>query len=525
MPASSSSLRALLVATLVLCSACDGDGSTSGRDGGSPGRLDGATVDGGGIDAASIDAPIAVDGELRDDGGLAASPTCTPQSGARLRLRRLEGGGASIAIGFHDAELDTDCEIVPVGGVHRCLPTSPGGTEVFFTDAACTSAIGMPSAPVEVGGYVVKHTSSPEGCAGAYEIFGVTGTTTLTGAETIYSRESGSCARADATAGAYVTLGPALASDAFAELDLVSATPDPDHRIELRVYQGADGSRLCTAQLFDRDLDIGCDLESATDGTTRCLPESVTARRVDLPQRDYSDPACSAPLTLVTTTALCGAPPATEGYVTVYDFSATCRATVATHVLGAPIDTPVYTGTPSSCTERALAPDTRRFMVGAETAPASFARASEHEVDTGGRLRRIEQQIEDGPRLERDEFYDTELDTRCFFFRAIDGTERCLPDWTPPVPVASVRTAFTDASCTVEVEVAHTLGPCTDAPRYARQAVDIAITTYRVIGPYDGALYGFDGPDCVALETAAHYFELGAEIPPSEMVEGTRRTE
>ena len=103
-------------------------------------------------------------------------------------------------------------------------------------------------------------------------------------------------------------------------------------------------------------------------------------------------------------------------------------------------------------------------------------------------------------------WYDSELDTRCEWKRAADGTLRCIPNELYP-------SYFADSACTRR---AYTGGAgCT--PKYAGAAR---------VGPRLGRVFGLiENTLCtpVTVELPDHY-DVGEPVPPEQFVGGTRKT-
>src|SRR5262245_60483032 len=116
----------ICVVPLLACASSSGDrggdetGTGTGTDEGasSLSRLD-ETI-GTSLEAGSEGDASSGDDETGDDGP--AEPAWG--SGSRMRARVLDGGGGALRqSGWHDTQLDLDCNIAPVGdGEGRCVP-------------------------------------------------------------------------------------------------------------------------------------------------------------------------------------------------------------------------------------------------------------------------------------------------------------------------------------------------------------------------------------------------------------------
>ncbi len=147
---------------------------------------------------------------------------------------------------------------------------------------------------------------------------------------------------------------------------------------------------------------------------------------------------------------------------------------------------------------------------------------------SGSRLRQVERVHSDGSD-ELLHLYDTELSVPCTFGLADDGTTRCLPE-ADGAPFAAGQVYYKDSECSAAMRIARLddpLGP--DAPDYVRQTYTtpdgceartrFAVLANQYIPPVDGSFY--DG-DCVPVTPGSNpYFDISADLPPEDLVEGT----
>jgi hypothetical protein len=106
---------------------------------------------------------------------------------------------------------------------------------------------------------------------------------------------------------------------------------------------------------------------------------------------------------------------------------------------------------------------------------SAFVSFTERDVDLGHRLRASVYEGADGSSMPLGGFYDTELNARCYFRRATDGIERCLP--------LAYADAVWDPTCTTP----H-LWPDDRSEFYPRRNEACGYEIYRAEGPaFEGA--------------------------------------
>jgi len=116
-----------------------------------------------GFDAQSHagDATIS-DGDGSNGSGSAAPFVAPWHSGPRLRARLLIGGGDPIFYGWHDAQLDTDCQAaLAADGIERCMPYRVRAADIY-SDASCTQPLAL-TYPATCGKDTYAFTDSGNG--------------------------------------------------------------------------------------------------------------------------------------------------------------------------------------------------------------------------------------------------------------------------------------------------------------------------------------------------------------------------
>jgi hypothetical protein len=479
----------------------------------------GASRDGGSsVDGARDDGPTSrLDGALPDSAADAAipilsEPTCTPVSGERLRVRWLEGGGAARQDGLHDRMLAVDCAPGDLGGGDvRCVPTRLASGTLYYLDAACTQAVlfSTEAAPAPYWQRTV---------AGVPEYSRLGAVTTMVGGETIYFRSAtdGACAATTASAGAHHALAT-VSNDTFAALE--GTVMPADGRVTLTAYESADGARTCgTMAYYDHELDAPCMVLRADDGIQRCMaygPGSLFAA--------FDDAACSRPRVI----AVAESDPRyqvqyIEGSCGTYrGLSTVGRLTARTFHLRIG---------DSECLPYEIDATTTAFGV-SPLLPTGYAAAPFVTSETTERLAPVLFAIEDGPASQTVLFYDRELDSACYFDTAADGMLRCIPYGAlGTTAFAAVIPVFSDAACTTSISLARSEAACTIGevrPEYAI-AYDGAVSGTRAysLGPrHEDPVYVIGGTGACEPAASATFFELQAEILPTALVPGARRTD
>jgi hypothetical protein len=469
---------------------------------------------GGGIDSdtdASPEQPIAL--------------SCEEVSGSRLRkVVRQNGDGTSEFLRLHDTELAVACSFAPASdGQLRCLPAATGAPfadgAVRYSDEACTAPIAQlaEEAGAELPTTMRELAPPAEGCAAeTVPTFHTLGKQLAIAPETtIFQKDGETCTAVPAPATSFFAIAGELPADTFVS---GTASYSETGRIGMAQIEGDDGSRACGVQgpFRDRDLgDLPCQLSLAEDGSLRCLPDDVA------PTDAFRDELCAEPLELALVDQAC-APDA--AYVS--DPAGTdCPLLRRVRALGEPLEATVYSLETGACAEVASGPVPR--AIGALVSPFSFAEfVPETGALAGDRLERVDLVSEDGLRLFRSRFIDTELETACSFRRAGDSSDRCLPLDDPQELTARAETLYSDAACTTAVVVGRRDPSCADGdPRFILETTGGRTRVYEAGTAVRGPLYELDGKTCVEVPGGTQLRELGDEILAQMFVGGTENIE
>jgi hypothetical protein len=461
------------------------------------------------------------DGAGDGGGGVDAAPPGEYRSGSRLRARILvTADGQRDFQGFVDSQLGAGCWFSRAAdGEERCLPSEAGSGGWYFLDAACSAdqAVAAQWGDCPPGPPTTIHVSDSSTCPPVTRVH-------RTGAAVVptmlYFRDpfDGMCKVQTPSADAvYYRVGTEIPAT-----DYVSAVRrrDGSGRLQRDVLEGEDGSRMLTWSLTDTQRGEACYFDHAIDSELRCLPSQ------SLYDNGYfGDAGCTQPLAVHYPSAC-----AESGdYVTRYERSS-CPTRKQIFQLGAQ-QTPAavyYSYEPTMCLASGLAAPYTFYGIGAEVNAVSFERADVIVAPGSERLREKLYVTADGLRLAVG-WHDSQRDQPCYFSRAVDDSFRCLSF------DAFVSTdLFSDMGCLTPFRAGQVYtGWCgtESAPATLVEQLDRCPIAYRVYQAGDAftppPLYQrlSDG-QCLAF-TATNYawYQVGAEIPPSDLVKGTILTE
>jgi len=291
-------------------------------------------------------------------------------------------------------------------------------------------------------------------------------------------------------------------------------------RLRQVVRKHGDGSAEFL-RLHDTDFAESCSFAPASDGVLRCLPAVDGFPFADGAIR-YIDLACSLPIGQLN--GLAAVPP--PGYMReIVPPAAACAAPTASfHVLGTklaiPPDTVIYQKAGDACTAVA-APATDFFEVTADMPPDRFVEGSESETDSG-RLAIAQVDGADGSRFcqVQGALRDRGLGNHaCFLGVSEDGSVRCLPD-----DVARSG-AFSDALCTVPIEVALVDQQCNPDATYLADPAGVACSlrqTVRMVGSELPPPVYVAGATCAETAPGQVAHAIGASVSPFSLAEVTR---
>jgi hypothetical protein len=306
---------------------------------------------------------------------------------------------------------------------------------------------------------------------------------------------------------------------------------------------GADGATTAPSVRFhDELLNVDCFPSVASDGVMRCLPYFRRPETIV-----FADATCTTPLAQMDASS-CWNPP--------YTVAGRQFVTIAGEYSRSG---PLFRRDSQKCVEAPRSLRRKYFTLGGELPPAKFAafmkRRREVHVPPGGdgnasatgapatsgsRITLVTEQFvgPDGVATTPTEhFRDEKLEVDCSPGLASDGVMRCLPgpDALPSGGHFAANSAFADPSCTIPL--AHGPNPRKDpVPPYAVSYTEVVASLvnrsvphfHRVLGEYSRTAPVFSDftGRCIEAERSPlrGYFNIGPEIPPSELVEFTKRT-
>jgi hypothetical protein len=243
-------------------------------------------------------------------------------------------------------------------------------------------------------------------------------------------------------------------------------------RLAARYWNAGHGARVFRTW-FDRDLDIECHFELATDGRVRCVPPADSSARIG-----YVDPACTEPLLVA---PMCGdAPRFARGAARTPTGCERGYAIPIHDVLGARISTSFYSRDGNGCVPDGAPEGYAVYGLGPEHAPADFVAADLEVTAPDARLSPYVYVADDGSRV-ADGIWDTERDAECGSLFGNGADLRCRPTEI----ALHYDFLYSDATCTTHA------------------AIDLSV---------DRACHA---PSAVWLDDSA-FLEIGARIPSGE---------
>ncbi|HEY0709927.1 MAG TPA: hypothetical protein VGG33_24145 [Polyangia bacterium] len=437
---------------------------------------------------------------LHDDAaGDASVPTSgTPKkllwtSGQRLKARTFATPeGEKYLAGWLDAQLDRHCRFVRAGADgFACVPIqsfSLSEEGVWFADAACTQPALVAAA--DVGPLVAVRPSS---CASHYEFFEV-------GAKVpeanVYAFAGGKCFKAllPQTGPLFQRGAPVTAETAF-----VRAVPQMGGVVDglAPLHLAGDDGSLVPWGFQDIKHNLPCTFRVTSDGTRRCVPETVTAS-----SGDFSDPMCRSPLVALPVADRCRETvPFINVNVNVNRASA-CSPQVDIYRNGGltPKSHAIKNGV---CTENTNAAF-KRLALGTKVPLTDFVAGELIMSGASARLR-LRETVTPAGVLGLD-LYDTKHETSCTPGTAVDATSRCLL-----ASAKVVQSAFADAACSRPVVSLN--NPC------EHRFVEVDRRIHRKGAAVSDVFTKDANQACVGKpEDGSQFFELGETILSSDLV-------
>jgi hypothetical protein len=391
---------------------------------------------------------------------------------------------------IHDTMRDQDCYLQTWGdGMTRC--TSAQGF-VVFSDAACTQPVVI-DAQVTAGAIATKYDPGGCGVTTAYEIGAMTTGTTW------YFSTLTSCRGPYTSSDPIYSLGAQLDSGVFAKVDAIG--PDTGSRLGSRSWASADGMRR-PGSVYDNTLATACQ-----PGDTECTPSTTSDVR-------YLDAACKQ--RVVTTYDN----PCSQDAVYFDESDASCPDRQHYYRLGkavAPAQIYNIDSTTKACTADTLDPTMHFWLVGDELSPAAMTRAS----SLGRRLQALYDRG-DGVAVRTGRFFDSTVQSECYFQTATDGVTRCLPNgpgWAE---------GFSDAACTRPAMVTFVVQPkkgcgaAAPAPAFATGYTGSGTVVRVVTGPFHGGFYANNGSGCASVSYPdSDVYAVGDLVDPKSFVGST----
>ena len=463
-------------------------------------------------------------GDASTDAAEASYPIVTSdyRSGSRLRARILDGGGdARIFVGWHDAQLDVDCDFRPVvtgapgdDGRWRCLPrtseiwTQDNQDDIVYLDAACTHAVRVDRQGKGTSPYVVVPSARVEPtCFGPPQVPPATvfarGDQVVVASSTILYEDGGhGCAPSLATGRSLdaFELGAKASVAAFVGASEI-VEPRSD-RLAARVRVADDGARE-TIGVHDRRRNAACDTGTAyVPAHGLCLPFATI-------QLDQYDATCAKGVAEAPEAATCA--PLVE-IASVFS-PTTCSDTTSFYQVGAPFDGPraYISNMDTGPTCVANPTTTGRYFAQGPLVPAGTYPSIAVQGLGDGPLRRECIVPADGTSpLFCHGLTDPERGS-CLLLPFCDGQTRCVGSGVDTVD----GSFFADAACTRRV-----LGLPRDACGKTKAPAPLILEysganaacqddeLVTVVGPYTGPLFMRDASNVCAVVPVAKGLDL-----------------
>ena len=284
-------------------------------------------------------------------------------------------------------------------------------------------------------------------------------------------------------------------------------------RIQQRRLDGDDGSRWCDVDSFrDLELETACSLQYGEDNSIQCLPAAVTVGNYF--SMDTCGTGTELPLMVVPGECDSGARYTWDTAI------ATCPYRRRVRALGPEYSDPYWENT-GTCVAVEPGDDTA-YRVGPAMSGTSFASFTRNYIAAGGdRLERGDLDNNLGLRFFRFQWRDTMLDMPCAFAAVADESIRCIPTaGSQEIPVATVTSLFSDATCATAIQVGQLDITCFGGAEPAHAVDGTRVFPVTGVAP---ATYRMDAA-CVEVTDVA-LFTIGEEIPPEMLVSGEEVTE
>lgn len=432
------------------------------------------------------------------------------RNGSRLRARWEIAGTSRRLAGWHDTELDVDCDFWQYqhGRKHLCLPETTR-IHQFFADAACKEPLQAWTydRAADAPHYGITDTLDP--CVEEPTIYEVNPVETVS----VFDMQNGSCVPIGASS---LYGGVPRPSTTF-----VSAEEKPDDSGQLWL-EAEDGARVPWGGW---DGTHAVQPTAVTDGKTRWAPWIVAYEGLS---RTYGESTCTSETADVFTHIAYCPLDAVLRYA-----SGPCGFSVSFSEVGARLDAP-FSESGGACTSGVPRTGDASYAVGAPIANESLLEAGE--ILSGGGPVKVRYSTMRGHVIlatavnlqlgghgppPPDTFVDTESGVPCEPERASDGKTRCLPRASSDSP------AFADDACTEEVMVHVPDEETCGASRPPTIYVDSLNSRFRARTVLDritaDAVYASTPDGCAStpLPEGTEVYGLGAELPADRFAEVT----
>ncbi|WP_342376823.1 hypothetical protein NVS55_36380 [Myxococcus stipitatus] len=424
---------------------------------------------------------------------------------------------------WHDSTLNKACAWEASGpdGAFTCMPQDlelvPNKGRGLYIDAACTEGLYARSTPLPSGPLFVK---KKDYCASSSSIHVVGERIATTSA---YFHDGTKCAATQLSPDIEVyRVGEEVVDGTFVRGTLKQMQSGP--RLSAYFIEGEDGS-MQFSHLQDMLQDTPCTPAKTSDGKSRCVPMGHTTVR-----NHDSDLAVNDTCTELAFSDVCVSTPR----FAVVPAEGACGPGSTVYEAGEPVTQLYISRSDGKCQPSTDGPPNgHSFGAGVEIPASTFLEAKEAHLKSYGRLKVRGLRLDDSVLIPL-ALHDTQLDTHCTFREDMSQKLRCFPDSS----LFFHRELFADSACANPLALAFETTPqcgSSSSSRYVLEATYTGDWTlgHRVFRPgpkYEGPIFmgntlgGNNPPNCRPLERPPGLiaYKLGAEIPATSLVEGTR---
>jgi hypothetical protein len=437
-------------------------------------------------------------------------------AGTRIKyhvLRTAEGDEAYD--GFYDSMSGEDCSEALAGdGKMRCVPSSRFRTTAYYTDAACTDPVYLQSDPTCGAAKYLELNDDSEPCQGHVQHY-LAGAA-YTGPVFQFTTSGGACAPSIDANLPLVRKGALIDPTTFAEFE-PAVLPEAG-RIARVGFKSPDGAFKVSGYL-DTMFDSACSFGVMGDKKQHCKPRYSYVNA-------FSDMECKTLLLGVATA--CNLKPAQ--YFTRHVDDGCNSADVAVKT-DQPFTGALFRADPMSdvCTPQGQQGPDISFFTSTDLPDSALPEVEFKTLDSDpGRLKPMYRTSSDGSCSFYD-FWDSELQSECYFSGDPQSGYHCFPDNTTYAPLQ----AFSDAGCSTPVDYISAPTCFADTiPKYATSYSNVACGTRTphvrkvspgVTGANVSIFLGVPG-SCTPLQADSEstYFTLEAELPTTAFISAER---